>query len=114
MFESPRTKCIYNLGKLVVAALENPQLSGNTYFAASPERLNGEELAEAFNKGLGRTITFEVMEPKEFGIILNEAFGPGAGDAVAKDYKRYHDQPETRSFWEPVSGFRSTSYLSWE
>ena len=74
-----------DLGRITVAALEKPELSGNTYSVASTERLNGTQLAAAFSTGLGRIITFEELPTKEFGEILNSAWGPGAGDAIAKD-----------------------------
>ncbi len=88
-----------DLGRITVAALEKPELSGNTYSVASTERLNGTQLAAAFSTGLGRIITFEELPTKEFGEILNSAWGPGAGDAIAKEYQGYHDEPSRRNFW---------------
>lgn len=89
-----------DLGKLVVAALEKPELSGNSFLVASPERMNGKKLAEAFSEGLDRKIHYQVMPPKEFGAILDKEFGPGSGEAVAKDYQRFHDDPSTRNAWQ--------------
>jgi uncharacterized protein YbjT (DUF2867 family) len=88
-----------DLGRLTVAALEKPELSGNTYSIASTERLNGAALAAAFSKGLGRTILFEELPTQEFGEILDNTFGEGAGHSVAKEYQGYHDNPSTRNFW---------------
>lgn len=88
-----------DLGKLVATAIEKPQLSGNSYQVASPERLNGRQLASAFSQGLDRKITYETMEPREFGAILNEAFGPGAGDSIAANYQQFHDFPERRAMY---------------
>lgn len=109
-----------DLGSITVAALEKPELSGNTYAIASTERLNGAGLAEAFSKGLGKAIQYEVMPTKQFGEILNEAFGPGSGDAIAKDYQRFHDDPSSRDAWqidtkpmEEAFGVQTTPIAEW-
>lgn len=109
-----------DLGKLMVAALEKPELSGKAYLIASPERLNGKKLAEAFSKGLGRKIRYQTMPPQEFGAILNQVFGPGSGDAVAKDYQRFHDNPASRDAWkvdtkpmESALGVKLTPMAEW-
>ena len=85
-----------DVGTLVVAALERPELSGSRFEIASTERLDGPGLAKQFSLALGRDITYYAMPPAEFGAILNEAFGPGAGDAVAKDYQLLYDEPEQK------------------
>jgi len=109
-----------DLGNITVAALEKPELSGNTYFIGSTERLNGTGLATAFSEGLGSSIKYEVMPTKQFAQILNETFGPGAGDSVAKDYKRFHDDPSLRNAWkidtqpmEKAFGIETTPIAQW-
>ncbi len=109
-----------DLGRITAIALEKPELSGKTFSIGSTERLDGEGLAKAFSEGLGKTIHYEVMEPKQFGEILNETFGPGAGDAVAKDYQRFHDEPESRYIWQidtkPMTeafGAKTTPIADW-
>lgn len=89
-----------DLGNITVAALEKPELSGNTYTIASTERLNGASLADAFSQGLGKSIIYEVMPTQQFGEILDKAFGPGSGEAVAKDYQRFHDDPSAKGTWQ--------------
>ena len=89
-----------DLGRITAIALEKPELSGKTFSIGSTERLDGEGLAKAFSEGLGKSIQYEVMAPAQFGKILNDTFGPGAGDAVAKDYQRFHDDPESRRIWQ--------------
>lgn len=109
-----------DLGRLVVAALERPELSGMTYRIASTERLNGPQLAAAFSQGVGRMVTYEEMAPEAFGKILNEAFGPGAGDAIAADYQRYHEDPSLWDTWwvdtDAMSkdlGITTTPMMTW-
>ncbi|WP_046246467.1 SDR family oxidoreductase [Hymenobacter terrenus] len=85
-----------DLGALMVAALERPHLDGSRFEISGPERLDGAALAEQFSRALGRPITYYAMPPLEFGAILNQVFGPGAGDAVAKDYQMLYDFPEQK------------------
>lgn len=85
-----------DMGKLVVVALERPQLSGSRFEIAGTQRLDGPGLAARFSAALGREITYYAMPPAQFGAILNEAFGPGAGDGVAKDYQLLYEQEELK------------------
>jgi uncharacterized protein YbjT (DUF2867 family) len=85
-----------DMGAFVVSALERPELSGSKFEVAGTHRLNGNALAAEFSKGLDRTINYETMPVNEFAAIINNAFGPGAGDALAKDYQKLFDKPETK------------------
>lgn len=78
-----------DVGALVVAALERPQLAGRSFVVSGVENPNGAELAAAFSEGLGRSISYRAMPPREFGAILDAAYGPGAGDAAATEYERF-------------------------
>jgi hypothetical protein len=45
---------------------------------------------------LGRSIDYYAMPPNDFGAILNQLFGPGAGAAAASEYQRMWDFPDQR------------------
>lgn len=77
-----------DIGALIVAALERPWLAGRSFTVSGLENLSGPELAEAFTRGLGRPISYHPLPPREFGAILDGAFGPGAGAAAAAEYER--------------------------
>jgi len=79
---------------LVVAALERPQLAGNCYPISGIETPTGPELATEFSAALGRDINYRCMSPAEMGAVLDEAFGPGAGDNVAEMYRREQEDPD--------------------
>ncbi|HLL93617.1 MAG TPA: NmrA family NAD(P)-binding protein [Spirosoma sp.] len=81
---------------LVVAALQRPDLSGANWPISGLENADGLALSRAFSKGLGRSITYYAMSPQDFGNILEEQFGPGAGASVAREYQRMWDFPEQR------------------
>lgn len=78
---------------LVVSALERPHLAGNRYSISGVETPTGPELASLFSDALGRTIRYRTMTPEEMGAVLDEAFGPGAGENVAEMYRREQEDP---------------------
>jgi hypothetical protein len=75
------------MASLIIAALENPQLNGSSFIVSGTEQYNGEGLAASFSAALGRKISYYPMPPREFGDILNQAFGAGAGDEAAQTYE---------------------------
>ncbi|MFD2574225.1 SDR family oxidoreductase [Spirosoma soli] len=85
-----------DVSALVVAALERPELAGANWPISGLENPDGPALAQAFSKGLGRTLTYYAMPPQDFGGILDQLFGPGAGAAAASEYQRMWDFPEQR------------------
>lgn len=80
-----------DIGKAVVAALQKPELVGNHFTISGIDVVNGQELAAIFSEALGRQITYYAMPPSEFGGILDQAFGPGAGAAAATEYQKIWD-----------------------
>lgn len=83
-----------DVGALVVAALERPELAGRRYPISGIETPTGPELAVLFSNALGRDISYRTMTPEEMGAVLDEAFGPGAGDGVAEMYRREQEDPD--------------------
>ncbi len=81
---------------LVVAALHRPDLAGANWPVSGLENPDGPSLAQAFTAGLGRDITYYAMPPQDFGGILDQAFGPGAGAAAAGEYQKLWDNPAQR------------------
>lgn len=77
-----------DVGALMVAALERPELAGRTFAVSGLENVSGPELAEAFSDALGRPIRYHPLPPRQFGAILDAMFGPGAGDGAAAQYEQ--------------------------
>lgn len=77
-----------DLGELMAAALERPELAGSSFLVSGIENLNGPELAEQFSLALGREVSYYPLPPKDFGAILDTMFGPGAGAGAASQYER--------------------------
>lgn len=85
-----------DVSEFVVAALEHPELAGANWPISGLENPDGPALARAFSEGLGRTVEYYAMPPQDFGGILDQLFGPGAGAAAANEYQRMWDFPEQR------------------
>lgn len=88
-----------DVGALVAAAVERPELAGSVFKVSGIENADGHELAAAFSQGLGRQIYYAAMEPEEFGAVLDTVFGPGAGDAAAAQYRKMRDDPNPPMMW---------------
>jgi uncharacterized protein YbjT (DUF2867 family) len=83
-----------DVGALVVAALKRPQLSGRRLSISGLETPTGLELAELFSDACGRYIRYRTMTPEEMGAVLDQEFGPGAGDGVADMYREEQQDPD--------------------
>jgi len=83
-----------DVGALMVAALEHPELAGSSFAVSGIENASGPELAAAFSDALGRAIRYHPLPPREFGAILDSLFGPGAGTAAAAQYERAWESGE--------------------
>lgn len=82
-----------DVGALVVAALERPELAGSHFKASGLEAPTGFELAGLFSEALRREITYYAMTPEEMGEAVDQVFGPGQGKAVADSYRREREAP---------------------
>jgi uncharacterized protein YbjT (DUF2867 family) len=85
-----------DMGALVAAALERPELANANFMVSGIVNPNGPELAAEFSAALGRPINYEAMAPAQFGAILDQLFGPGTGAAAAKVYQAMWDTPDFR------------------
>lgn len=108
-----------DVGALVAAAIERPELAGSMFNVSGLENLDGRELAERFTQALGRPIRYVAMEPEEFGAVLDKVFGPGAGAGAAAEYRRMRDEPDPTPMFHampPVLAklpVRMTSMVEW-
>jgi uncharacterized protein YbjT (DUF2867 family) len=82
-----------DVAKLVVAALERPELAGSIFKVGGPESLTGEGIAESFSNALGRKISYHPISPREFGNIMAQMMGPEAGEATTKAYEMSEAAP---------------------
>ena len=92
-----------DVGALVVAALERPELTGTRYRISGIETPTGPQLATLFSGALGRDIHYRTMTPGEMGAVLDDAFGPGAGDGVAEMYRQEQEDPDPPAKYHDMS-----------
>jgi uncharacterized protein YbjT (DUF2867 family) len=76
-----------DLGRLAVAALERPELSGQAFNVGGPEGLTGDRIAESFSAALGGSYTYRAITPDEFGDIMAQIMGPEAGEGIRVAYR---------------------------
>lgn len=88
-----------DIGKLMVAAMERPELANEKFIVSGLENVDGNQLAERFSRGIGREIEYYFLPLNQFAAILNQAFGPGAGDAAAEIYGAMHEAPVQPPMW---------------
>jgi len=88
-----------DLGKLVVAAIEHPELANTRFVVSGADNLTGPELAAQFSKGLGREITYYEQPLEEFGAAIDAAFGPGAGEGAMAGYRFQREHALKLTMW---------------
>lgn len=75
-----------------VAAFDQLPDGSHVLEICGPETLTGEDMAARFSSALGRRISFRPMPPREFGDILDRAFG-GGGASTAAFYEEVYRNP---------------------
>ncbi|MCC3859893.1 SDR family oxidoreductase [Pseudemcibacter aquimaris] len=83
-----------DVGKLVVAAIEDGTVKNKRFDISGIETPIGVELAEKFSAALGRDIKYRAMTPAEMGAAIDAAFGPGSGDRIAEMYRHEQENPD--------------------
>lgn len=80
-----------DVAALVAQSIISPELAGRRFRVSGLENVTGPELAIHFTRALGKTIPYRQMPPKEFGGILDQMFGQGAGIGAEKMYQELTD-----------------------
>ena len=95
----------------VVAAFDQLRAGGHRIEICGPETLTGDDIADRFGKALGKTITFRPMPPKEFGAIMDSAFG-GGGDSTAAFYEAVYANPDMLSSRIDYAALSATLHIA--
>jgi uncharacterized protein YbjT (DUF2867 family) len=80
-----------DVAAMVAEAIYQHELAGSVFQVSGLENLTGSQLAEKFSLALNDTITYYPMPPKDFGRILDNIFGPGAGKGAEEMYQQIAD-----------------------
>ncbi len=86
-----------DVAQFIVKAFQTPAVSRTSISVSGPELLDGDGIAERMSRGLGRTIRFRPMPPREFGDVLDKAMGPGTLERVVPFYEALFAQPTLMS-----------------
>ena len=74
--------------KIAVAAMQRPDLAGKYFKIASKDPIDGDVLAEAVAKWIGRPVKFDPLSPDQFGTHIGQLFGNAeVGTGLAGLYK---------------------------
>ena len=83
-----------DMARLVVAALERPDLAGHAFDVGGPQALSGAALASGFSQALGREIRYEALSPEAFGAVMGQHLGPEAEAGIVAAYRASEAAPQ--------------------
>lgn len=91
-----------DVSAFVVEAIYNPDLKADTFQISGMENLKGDDLATQFSKGVGETIVYYQMPPKDFGEILKPFVGEAGAAGVTSYYKGLQNATEYPQKFNPA------------
>lgn len=90
-----------DVGKIMVASIERPDMAGSWMNIGGPERLRGPEVSKILSKAMGFEIAYAPCTEEEFGDLLVEAMGgeitenqrKAFSHSIAESYKYFNTSP---------------------
>lgn len=79
---------VEDVGAFAAACLDRPDLAGAGIEVGGPAALTGPELADSFERALGRDIGYYPLVVSDFERGLQQNFGPEVGTVIAESF--YH------------------------
>lgn len=99
-----------DVARLMVAALQNPDVNNESFTVGGPEALTGAEIAKVLSQAAGRDIQFNSLSPTEFAENISELVTGSrvipAGsvyEGMARFYRYYNEQPESPLEVDPAA-----------
>ncbi len=94
-----------DVARIMIASLDRPDFEGSWMNIGGPEALQGQDVAAALTKALGREVRFEYSTPADFGRDLAAAFGPSMPEERREQFSKdieafyvYNNESPTRPF----------------
>ncbi len=75
-----------SMAEFVAAAVERPELAGNSYRAGGPEAISGSDMADVYSRYLSKPVSYYPVNLKDFENGLNQALGKPVGTEIARLY----------------------------
>lgn len=92
--------CLDDVARLMIAALDRPQVVGSEFTVGGPEVLRGPETAERLSRALGKPIRFEALPIAQFAKRMSAVFGASGSldprrleNELERIYRWYNDSP---------------------
>ena len=89
---------VSDMADLCAEALFRPELSSIALDVGGPEALDGEGVAAAFSRALGREVRYQAIPPDEFEADLRDAIGEAAAADIAAVYRWMAENEDSRLF----------------
>ena len=89
---------VNDMAALCAEALFRPGLSGLALDVGGPEALDGEGVAAAFSRALGREIRYQAIPPDEFEAGLRNTVGEAAAADISAVYRWMAENEDSRLF----------------
>lgn len=107
-----------SMAEVVAAAVEHPELAGQSFRVGGPEALSGRELADAYAAYLSMPVSYFAVDLKDFEFGLNQAMGEPVGTEIAKLYQWFSTAGADslavdNSYIEKALGVRPAGFDSW-
>ncbi|WP_276978701.1 NmrA family NAD(P)-binding protein [Flavobacterium filum] len=90
-----------DVAAFVAEAIYKPELAGESFLVSGIENLTGNQLAEKFTIGLSQKFSYFPLPPKDFGQILDNIFGEGAGKGAEEMYQNIVDTKQYPVMFSP-------------
>ena len=91
-----------DVARLMVAALQNPDVNNRSFTVGGPQALTGTEIANVLSQAAGRDIQFKSLSPTEFAenisqLVTGSRVIPEGSvyEGMARFYRFYNDQPRS-------------------
>jgi len=78
-----------DVGKIMVASLDRPDMAGTWMNIGGPERLTGAQVAATLAEVLGFEIEYAPYTPEEFAAALTSALSDSVPDQAKKEFEDY-------------------------
>ena len=114
-----------DVARLMVPALQNPQVKNQSFTVGGPEALTGAEISKVLSQAAGRDIQFKSLSPTEFAeniseLVTGSRIIPDGSvyEGMAMFYSFYNDQPQSPLAVDPETFLTQlpvslTSFSDW-
>jgi len=75
-----------SMGEYIAAAVEHPELAGQSFSIGGSEAISGIDMADVFSNHMSKPVTYFAVSLSDFEAGLNQALGEPVGTEISKLY----------------------------